>query len=157
MLIREKKHRLPPEFYRGFQTVAFTLCLKNRTTFFTTRERFEVFEKMLLSSAQKFSCDAQIYLFMPDHCHIILSGKEEQSDPLSAIKSFKQDTGYWLYKNVSDVHWQKDFYDHILRKDEDLPKQIRYILNNPVRKEIVNNWHDYPFRGSTVYNLDDWN
>jgi len=48
------------------------------------------------------------------------------------------------------------FYDHILRKDEDIPKQINYILQNPVRKGLVKNWKDYPYKGSTLYNLNEW-
>ncbi|MBI4546591.1 MAG: transposase [Ignavibacteriae bacterium] len=154
-MIREKKHRLSPETYHGYQIVAFTLCLKNRTSFFTTQERFEIFEKMLLLNAQKFYCDVLVYLFMPNHCHIILSGNNERSDPLAVMKTFKQQTGYWFYKNALNVHWQKDFYDHIIRKEEDITKQVHYVLNNPVRKNLVKNWHDYPFKGSTVYDFKE--
>ncbi|MDZ7623878.1 MAG: hypothetical protein U5J96_05445 [Ignavibacteriaceae bacterium] len=69
---------------------------------------------------------------------------------------FKKKTGFWLYKNKPDYKWQKDYYDHILRKEEDLETLIKYILNNPVRIGLVENWKLYKFKGSTVYNLDEW-
>lgn len=54
------------------------------------------------------------------------------------------------------IKWQKDFYDHILRKDEDVKKHVMYILNNPVRRGIVENWKDYPYKGSTKFNFYEW-
>ncbi|MFZ2089614.1 MAG: hypothetical protein WAU47_13665, partial [Desulfobaccales bacterium] len=53
------------------------------------------------------------------------------------------------------ISWQKDFFDHILRKDESLPVVIRYVLENPVRKGLVSDWRDYPFKGAISCNLDD--
>jgi len=32
-----------------------------------------------------------------------------------------------------------------LRKDEDLLKVAEYIVYNPVRKGLVEDWRDYPF------------
>ncbi len=43
--------------------------------------------------------------------------------------------------------WQKSFYDHVIRKEEDLNSIAGYIFNNPVRKELVENYEDYPFLG----------
>lgn len=156
-IIREKYHRLPEEIYRGFNIVAFTACIKERISFFTTEDRFKQCEELLLDSLQKHQSSAEVYVFMPDHVHLLLRGESETSDVLKAMKLFKQKSGFWLSKNYHTVLWQKDFYDHILRKDQDLPKQINYILNNPVRAGIVDTWKQYPFKGSTRYNLNEWN
>ena len=72
------------------------------------------------------------------------------------MKSFKQRSGFWLSQKHPQVHWQKDYFDHILRDSEDVEQHIRYILNNPVRKERVESWKDYPFKGSTIHKLDGW-
>ncbi|CUU10830.1 Transposase IS200 like [Candidatus Kryptobacter tengchongensis] len=92
---------------------------------------------------------------MPDHLHLVLEGNSEEADLWKAIVYFKQKTGYWLSRNGWDAKWQKDFYDHILRKDEDLKKHIRYILENPVRKGLTNDWMNYEFKGSIDYDLSD--
>jgi putative transposase len=40
--------------------------------------------------------------------------------------------------------WQRGFYDHALRKDEDVLKLARYIVANPIRAGIINKIGDYP-------------
>jgi putative transposase len=41
--------------------------------------------------------------------------------------------------------WQRGFYDHALRKEEDAEKAAQYMVNNTVRKGLVNSWRDYPY------------
>ena len=41
--------------------------------------------------------------------------------------------------------WQRDYYDHIARDPADVQAQCRYVLNNPVRKGLVDEWTDYPW------------
>ncbi len=111
---------------------------------------------MLIEAASLYRGDVAVYLFMPDHVHFILSRNDIEADVLSAVKRFKQRSSYWLIRNHPEVRWQKDFYDHILRRNEDLKRHINYILNNPVRAGIVDDWKRYPYRGSTLYDLDSW-
>jgi putative transposase len=92
---------------------------------------------------------------MPDHVHLVLEGKSERSKLWKAVNLFKQRTGFWFGKHSVDVKWQKNYYDHILRKDEDLKKHIIYVLNNPVRKGLVSHWRDYPFKGSLDFNMEE--
>lgn len=113
--IREKKHRLPKEYYKGLTTVAFTLCVKNRIPLVTDFEIFTEFEKQLVTELTDHRSDAHVYLF-----------------------------------------WQKDYYDHIIRRPEDVQKHVRYILDNPVRKGLVDDWKKYPFKGSTLHDFDEW-
>ena len=153
-IIREKLHRLPAELYVGNKTVAFTICVKGNEKFFVTDEIFILFEKELLNSLQGYKCSAQVYLFMPDHVHLIVSGNRKDSNVKKSIELFKQKTGYWLSQNLPKFKWQKDYYDHIIRNDEDIQNQIRYILNNPVRANLKDDWKEYPYKGSTVYNLN---
>jgi len=54
-----------------------------------------------------------------------------------------------------EVKWQKDFYDHIIRNSDDLSTQAAYVIENPIRKELVSKWEAYPYTGSIGINLDD--
>jgi putative transposase len=92
---------------------------------------------------------------MPDHLHIIVMGTQDDVNLLKFINQYKQKTGFWMARNQPDMSWQKDFFDHIIRKNESLPAAIRYVLENPVRKGLVENWQDYPFKGAIGCNLDD--
>ena len=160
MIIQEKKHRLPLELYRGIIRATFTVCTKNNVLLFTNDEVVKVFVENLRISNEKYQILNWCYVFMPDHLHILNEGKSERSDLLKGMRLFKQYCGYYLSKRHTQpkgcgyqVELQKDYYDHIHRKEEDLIKHIRYLLNNPVRKGLVERWQDYRFRGSLDYNL----
>ena len=160
--IIEKKHRLAKELYKGYKIVTFTLCIMDRKHVFTNDKIFYTMEKFLIKSLEKFDCSSLVHLFMPDHCHITIEGCSEEADLWNCIVDFKQRSGFWLAKQKCGhglqprIRWQKDFYDHILRKDEDVEKHVMYILNNPVRKGIVEDWRDYPYKGSTKFNFNEW-
>ena len=49
--------------------------------------------------------------------------------------------------------WQKSFWDHFLRVEEDLQEVVDYVLYNPIRRGLVEEWRDYPFSGSLVFEL----
>jgi putative transposase len=92
---------------------------------------------------------------MPDHQHLIITGTSNDADLWKTIVSYKQKTGFWFSENKPALKWQKDFFDHIIRKDETLATQVRYILDNPARKGIVSSWQDYPYKGSIGCRLED--
>jgi REP element-mobilizing transposase RayT len=151
---REKHHRLQPELYRGFQSVSFTARLLNDRSYFTTTERFKEHEKHIRRALKEELCESEVYLFMPDHLHVIITGTNDLSDPLAAMKRFKQYSGYALSQVKAVAKWQKDFYDHIIREDESKRNQMIYILNNPIRKGLCSTWDEYPYKGSTIFDLN---
>lgn len=151
----EKKHRLEKEFYLEEIAVAFTCCIFDKRNLFKEPGVVKRFEEILLQELTVFNLGSYVYIFMSNHLHLVTYGKVSSSNPLLFMKSFKQKTGYWISKNLSQYRWQKDFYDHIIRNDEDIRNQVYYILNNPVRAGIVNHWKEYPHKGSTEYNPDE--
>ncbi len=78
------------------------------------------------------------FVVMPDHLHWLmqLTGERDLSVCVNAVKS-----GSTRRINASTCRsgklWQKGFYDHALRADEDIPAIARYIIANPVRAGIV--------------------
>ncbi len=58
--------------------------------------------------------------------------------------------------NKPGKRWKKDFYDHVIRTNEDIVTQVKCILDNPVRKGLVLSWQGYPFKGSIGCNLEDF-
>ncbi|SRR5579883_2892329 len=155
-MIIEKKHRLPLEAYRGYTRVSFTACILRRARYFISQDRFEIHRDHLLRALKQHECESDLYVFMPDHVHVIITGMSTNADAYTAMKKFKQYSGFWLGRHGNEVQWQEDFYDHIHRVDEDLRTQMFYILNNPVRAGLCDQWQDYPFVGSTVFDLKTW-
>jgi len=92
-----------------------------------------------------------VYCFMPDHVHVLLSPLGEQ-DVASFVQAYKSKTT-WLYWKTGNHGrlWQHGFYDRILRQEEDIKQVGKYILENPVRKRLVDDFREYPFSGSLVF------
>jgi REP element-mobilizing transposase RayT len=157
MLIKEKRHRLPREFYRGEISVAFTLCVRNDVASGFSLSDIKIvnkFTEILDSIIEKAGCIVPVYCFMPDHQHIMVTGTRADSDIWKVIVSYKQKTGFWMSTNKPGMRWQKGFYDHIIRVNRDVTTQVRYILDNPVRKGLVSSWEEYPFKGSIGCRLE---
>jgi REP element-mobilizing transposase RayT len=151
---REKKHRLDRSLYKGFVRVSYTICAANRKKMFENRCITLEFIKILKQTLVKNNVKNWIYVFMPDHLHLIAEGNSPDSDLWKTIKEFKQKTTIWLkgsgYKGWA---WQEDYYDHVHRKEDDLREQLVYAAGNPVRTGIAEKWDTYEFTGSLDYDL----
>lgn len=154
-MFKEKSHRLPRKCYCGEISVAFTLCLKGEIKGFIDPQVVNQMISILTAVATKADCIVSVYCFMPDHQHLILTGTSEESSLYKTIILYKQKTGFWSAKNRPNVIWQKDFYDHVIRTNENLSVQIQYILDNPVRKGLCSTWQEYPYKGAIGCNLDN--
>ena len=152
--IRERSHRLPLSSYRGEVAVAFTLCVQDREPLFEGRDLVRLFVGALTAACESQGCVVPIYCFMPDHVHVVTLGRAESADAWRAIVGFKQRTGFWLARNRPTIKWQRGFFDHLLRTQEDLATHVRYVAENPVRKQVVADWHEYPYTGSIGFDLD---
>ena len=76
------------------------------------------------------------YCIMPDHIHFILSidtdenGRTQFAPTISrVIKHFKGT----ITKQVGRPIWQKSFYDHGIRNQQDYNEIWEYIENNPLK------------------------
>ena len=52
----------------------------------------------------------------------------------SVIRGFKIGVTKWFHQNTNiDNVWQRNYYDHIIRNDEEIIRIRKYIKDNPVR------------------------
>jgi putative transposase len=80
---------------------------------------------------------------MPDHVHLLIEVRSlNLVDLIARIKS--ESTQVWWRCGGKGKLWQKNFHDHGIRESEDFEAIATYILQNPVRKELVERWEDYP-------------
>ena len=95
------------------------------------------------------------YCFMSDHVHVVAGATAGNADLRRFVTKWKQRSGYVFRQNTGQFLWQPSYFDHVLRDDEETWRAIRYVLENPVRKGLVQNFHDYPFSGSDVYSKEE--
>jgi len=147
--IRQRKQlRLKDFDYKGNTYAYFiTICTANKQPYFRNGKITKIIEDEAefrrLNGEIKLYC----YCIMPDHLHALISLTETYQKSLQNwITAFKRHTTR-VVNELFGINplWQKNFYDHIVRKEESLLKIAEYIVNNPVRKGIASAWEDYPF------------
>lgn len=84
------------------------------------------------------------WVLMPDHLHWLFQ-LGAVADLPATMKLFKARSARSLnqYLHRTGSIWQKAYYDHALRRDEDVPKVARYIIENPLRAGLVSNIGEY--------------
>ena len=85
---------------------------------------------------------------MPDHFHARIEGLQPSSHLPTFVRRFKQCSSYEWKRKYSEALWQRGFYDHVLREDEDMHAIAAYILANRVRAGLCDDAVSYPFSGS---------
>jgi REP-associated tyrosine transposase len=133
--------------------VAITACVQDAKFLFSDAIVVDACVYSLRAATNRFECTVPVYCFMPEHLHLVIRGASPVADTWAAMTAFKQRSGFWIARHRADFAWQKDFWDHIVRGDEDLYAQIRYIAENPVRRGLVEHWNEYPFTGSLGHDL----
>ena len=93
------------------------------------------------------------YCVMPNHVHILVDASDKCGviDFAKIIKGRFASSSRRVGFHTSPL--QRSFYDHILRKDEDVMAVAKYIVANPVRAGIADEVGKYPFACSLVYDL----
>jgi len=122
---------------------------------FCTRHR-----ELLSSEARDIVLDSCLYghgvevhiyaaVVMPDHVHLVLQTLIDQNGcefSISEIlKAIKGASAHRINKalNRKGSLWQEESFDHVIRKSEDVNAKMAYVLQNPVRKGLVQRARDY--------------
>ena len=83
---------------------------------------------------------AHVAVIMPDHVHLVLSFPSIEQRLQVVVSKWKE----WTAKSLG-VRWQRDFFEHRLRRDESFREKADYVLANPVRAGLVDRWEDWPY------------
>ena len=81
-----------------------------------------------------------LFLLMPDHVHALFSFPPSAKRMQLVLSKWKE----WVAKEIG-IDWQRDFFEHRLRHDESRREKADYILQNPVRKQLVARAEQWPF------------
>ena len=84
---------------------------------------------------------AHIALVMPDHVHLVLAFPDIDKSLKTIVSKWKE----WTAKTLG-IEWQRDFFEHRLRKGESFREKADYVLANPVRAGLVQTAEDWPYR-----------
>ncbi|PYL15128.1 MAG: hypothetical protein DMF46_07120 [Verrucomicrobia bacterium] len=94
------------------------------------------------------------YVLMADHLHAFVVIDDERTTLSTWMKSLKNTISKVLRGNgILSPHWQKGFFDHILRSGNLCAEKWEYVRDNPVRAGLVEKWNEWPFVGE-IFDLE---
>ena len=90
-------------------------------------------------------------MIMPDHIHLFAAFCRE-SPPLGKwVKALRGDLSRVLRHHEGEgTHWQKDFFDHVLRSEESYRQKYAYVRQNPVRAGLVERPEAWPIKAKFI-------
>jgi len=74
---------------------------------------------------------------MPNHVHAVLKpiGEHELPQILQAWKSYTAKQANAILDRTG-TFWQSEYYDHLIRDEEDFHRSVQYVLDNPSRAAL---------------------
>ncbi|MDO8615608.1 MAG: transposase [Dehalococcoidia bacterium] len=150
---RRKPNRLPLAHYTHHAAYSVTIASAERQEVFADEALVQGCLAELRAASETEGFEVLAYCFMPDHVHLLLAAEEGGFLP-DFVKRFKQTTGFAYKRRTGGALWQKSYFDHVLRREEEVIVVARYIFGNPVRAGLVAEAKDYPFSGSFAWGRD---
>jgi REP element-mobilizing transposase RayT len=93
---------------------------------------------------------------MPDHAHLLVGFAPDSLGLSSWVKSLRNALSKTLRAmKVRSPHWQKGFFDHLIRSERSYAEKYEYIVNNPVSGELVQVSEEWPYQGE-IFCLQYW-
>ena len=149
----KKRIRLKDFEYKGFYRYFVTMCTFDKKPIFTDNALVAWLIELLREKSKLFRFKVWAYCFMPDHLHLLIEGEHDDSDMRRFVSAYKQQAGFYYKKKRGSPLWQINYYEHVLRKEEDTKGVARYIFSNPMRKGLVEDFKDYTFLGSFEFDV----
>ena len=137
---------------RGFDYAArrcyfVTIVALNRRPFFRNTSLADATIDVLLNLRQNYRFNLYQYCLMPDHFHGLFGAGESGKDLGEICGAFKSLSNSELWRFEDGKLWQKRFFDHIIRNEQDFWETVDYIRNNAVRKGLVKDWREWKWTG----------
>ena len=144
---------MPNRLYRlervfpSYPVYVVTLCTERRKTILAAPDVHDAFLDFARRSLD-YGISPGRYVLMPDHIHVLVGFSPESISLSRWVKSLRNSLSKALRRTGHpSPHWQKDFFDHLIRSDQSYLEKYEYIRVNPVKAGLVERPEDWPFQG----------
>lgn len=146
-------------WYVAGGTFFFTMVTHNRKQLFENATNRRFLRESIIDVKRRQPFEIPAIVLLPDHLHLIMRLPPNDSDYSTRIRQAKTlftrrmlttcDT--MSNRSVSRARrgehnvWQRRFYEHMVRDEDDFQRCADYIHVNPVKHELVQRVIDWPW------------
>ena len=135
---RKNSLRLKDFDYSASRVYFVTIVVSDRRMLFYNKEFAKEVVDCLLNLREEMRFNLYGYCLMPNHLHALVGIGECEKDLGNICGAFKSLTTRIYWKYGEGALWQRGFYDHIIRNEEDFFECLKYTKENPVKKNLEN-------------------
>ena len=87
------------------------------------------------------------WVVMPNHVHAIVRplGTHLLDEIVKSWKGFVGREANKLLNQSGKAFWAREYYDHLIRDDEERSRLADYVHDNPVKAGLCGRWEDWPW------------
>ena len=151
-----------PLFRRAFcpgGTFFFTLVTENRAPILCEDVSRPLLHQAILQCASQRAFVLEAMVLLPDHLHLLVTLPGDDADFSTRIAATKANftRSYLMGGGVEQPRstarvarrrrgvWQRWFWEHVIRDEEDFEKHLNYIHWNPVKHNVAKCPHEWPY------------
>jgi putative transposase len=143
-----RQHPVHQPVHERFNTpiiVFVTVCSKGHKPIFANREAHHTIRAAWTASTNWL---VGRYVLMPDHVHLFCAPSALVPEPLQTWVAFWKSKAarHWPRRDDAPI-WQRHCWDTQLRRGESYNEKWDYVVNNPIRAELVKKSEDWPYQG----------
>ena len=116
-----------------------TMVTRGRRPVFGDFLSARVVVQVMMGHEERGFAKTLCFVVMPDHLHWLME-LGSIKDLAATVQSFKS----MISRRIGRSVFQKGFYDHGVRREEDVEEIARYIVANPLRAGLVERIEEYP-------------
>lgn len=127
-----------------------TFCTKFRKRVFAERHEAATAVRILRLLDEERRIQLIAYCVMPDHVHAYFVKRGSVEHLSQIVASMKSRIRHDLKYSFS---WQRGYWDNLKRSYEDSSDIVAYVLSNPVRAGLVEDFRKYEFSATVDANM----
>lgn len=142
-------HRLTrlESLYTEAPVYFITTCTQGRRRLLDNEGAHEAFRGFCEGARERGALVGR-YVLMPDHLHLFVCIPPGEMGLSAWMKSLKNSLSkHWRERGIEAPHWQKGFFDHLIRNNASHAEKWKYVRENPVRAGLVERAEDWPYAG----------
>lgn len=136
-------------YYQSGGNYFFTLVSYHRRPLFSNPENVNRFKIAINKVKKKYPFSLNAIVMLPDHLHCLWKLPENDSNFSTRWRLIKR---YFSIQIMTSLNhrkekkiWQRRFWEHVIRNENDWQKHMDYIHYNPVKHGLVTSPGDWAY------------